>query len=584
MNNRYSVLIDSDNEEKEKPSNTKDHKQRNDKDNKYKTTNTHKHIPNKYIQQLNYIIKHNGITDYTEQQNDKNASVETCSESKRRKLYFTNFPKNVHISKVSNMLSDIKLSQSVRGGVIPINYIFLPIEKETLCANIFFLTRHSKGMLSDFGGLINEKEELLNGCYREFSEETFNYSIFTSRNNTICVNSDITSVIFNFIHNSDIVRSIYIYEYFTKDIFTGECETTIKKLYSENYLKYEYLKAYNVINYTVWNSLNIRLLYNQHRKVKINRGEDCSEIDGIVVVSNMLDFCCKSNKSTHDKHSYDNHSSDTNDQKNSTFKIFPPVKKLLQCCKPQDINKINSTFKQFKLDDKYIYMNALYTHNNKTLETKDIQIQSYKDIEKRIGNDIFNHITYINSIYLNSDIDIKNNKIENIHIMDITIKLFNHIIVSNSEFFKKYGVYSIGCTQNNDNDTIQETDINMLKITSCVISHLQNYIYSINNINLQYLDYVFDNNFVDKIPNTSLKEINHWIDNFKHTNIKDMKTIVKTINYPLEYILVYNDKTKNLLDNYNSEINVISNHVSSMLKDVLSVFCKKETVDWLFSV
>ena len=298
--------------------------------------------------------------------NDTN-NFRNLPDYERRKIYFSSLPKNISVfnlkllSGISNNISNNTqvINESIRGGVVPVFRTYISPNDST-CHNLYFLTRHSKAMLSDFGGLINRDEPLLNGCYREFAEETFEYSMFIPRTHCVMLNSTITSVVFNSIINTEILKKIHNHDYF-EEYNDSKC------------VHVEFLKAYQMISMKIWNFHNIRLLYNEHRKVKQNRGESCDEIEGIVVLSDFLKIIQTSEKQfddwtivrntksknygieTKSQYSYNSHihSNSHNNPSNNNFKIFSPIKKLIKNSSISDINKIHSHVSTYNISEKF---------------------------------------------------------------------------------------------------------------------------------------------------------------------------------------------------------------------------------------
>lgn len=512
------------------------------------------------------------------------------NDSERRKIYFSSIPKNVSISNLKTN-SNLQLQDSIRGGVVPVFRTCISANNQITYHNLYFLTRHSKAMLSDFGGLINKDEDLIKGCYREFSEETFEYSMFIPRTHSIILNSNITSVVFNSISNTEILKKIHNHDYY-------------EEIADEKNMPVEFLKAFQMVNMKIWNFYNIRLLYNEHRKIKQYRGEICNEIDGIVVLSDFLKIVQTSERQYDDwtlvrnpkTKSYGIETKTSNSS--SHFKIFSPIKKLVKSCSNSDINKIHSHISTYNINDKFERIVKNYKIDNifSTITNKHIDISNYKTIENCIGYNLHNHILYLNCIY---SYDSKSNMIldENwyferpkIHMLDIVIKFFKYIL---SKYKTTFSEFDVECDVNHEGIQIEEDIYNEIKITACIIIWFNYYVEHINRINRSTLNTVFEKNteLLKKLPNMTFRETYHWMNCLK---LSSLKQTMFEINYPIEYVLgkasseyrceVDKLSQENIVKQYNYEINYVSNHCLYNLRKLLSVFCKEETVEKLFEL
>ena len=526
--------------------------------------------------------------------NDTN-NFRNLPDYERRKIYFSSLPKNISVLNLKllgitnntnntngiqplNITGSNLINESIRGGVVPVFRTYISPNDST-CHNLYFLTRHSKAMLSDFGGLINRDEPLLNGCYREFSEETFEYSMFIPRTHCVMLNSTITSVVFNSIINTEILKKIHNHDYF-------EEYNDSKKVHVE------FLKAYQMISMKIWNFHNIRLLYNEHRKVKQNRGESCNEIEGIVVLSDFLKIIQNSEKQFEEwtivrNTKSRNYGIETKSHTNSTnnnFKIFSPIKKLIKNSSISDINKIHSHVSTYNISEKFEKIAKNYNIDifSKILNDS-IDISNYKRIETFIGLNLHNHILYLNCIYSNEKNLLHNSKwdIESpkIHIMDIMIEYFKYIISKHETLFSEFDI----CVNSETNINIDEPIEVEIKIMACLIVWMSYYIEHINRINRSVLTTIFDKHtdLLKKLPNMTFKETYHWMNCLK---LSSLKQTMYDINYPVEYVLgkyEHEFRTEGIIKQYNREINYVSNYCFYNLEKILSVFCKKETIKQL---
>ena len=524
--------------------------------------------------------------------NDTN-NFRNLPDYERRKIYFSSLPKNISVFNLklsgvgNNSGITTQINESIRGGVVPVFRTYISANDST-CHNLYFLTRHSKAMLSDFGGLINRDEPLLNGCYREFAEETFEYSMFIPRTHCVMLNSTITSVIFNSIINTEILKKIHNHDYFEE---YNDSKT----------VHVEFLKAYQMISMKIWNFNNIRLLYNEHRKVKQNRGESCDEIEGIVVLSDFLKIIQTSEKYFDDwmivrntksknygietkSHYIGSNNYNNYTQTNNNFKIFSPIKKLIKNSSISDINKIHSHVSTYNMSEKFekIVKNYNIDIFSKILNNS-VDISNYKIVETFIGMNLHNHILYLNCIYSNEKNLLHESKWDKespkIHIMDIMIEYFKYIIVKHETLFSQFDVYVNSETNLDINETVQVE----IKIMACLIVWMSYYIEHINRINRSFLTTIFEKHtdLLKKLPNMTFKETYHWMNCLK---LSSLKQTMYDINYPVEYVLgkyEHEARTETIIKQYNKEINYITNYCFYNLQKLLSVFCKKETIEKL---
>ena len=546
---------------------------------------------------------------------NSSSTYKNLPDYERRKIYFSSLPKNISVLNLK-LSNPENIHDSIRGGVVPVFRTCISNGNEITYHNLYFLTRHSKAMLSDFGGLINRDENLLKGCYREFAEETFEYSMFIPRSHCVMLNSTITSVIFNSTLNTEILKKIHNHDYYDE---IKDCKN----------IEVEFLKAYQVINTKIWNFHNIRLLYNEHRKVKQTRGESCNEIEGIVVLSDFLKIIQNSERqqdewtivrNTKTKHygieTKSNMFQNPNSSINSnSFKIFSPIKKLVRNCSISDINKIHSHVSTYNISDKFEKIAKNYNIDvfSKLMSASNsVNIQSYKNIESIIGLNLHNHILYLNCIYSNNLIDLSSNHLSSktwhlekpkIHIMDIVLNFFKYIIFKYDSLFCEFDIHL-----NSANEIQMDESISTeIKIMACIIVWLSYYIEHINRINRSILNNIFEKHteLLKKLPNMTFKETYHWMTCLK---LSSLKQTMYDINYPVEYVIgklddkydkdnnksmfeykEYNrhssyKEQEEIIKQYNREINYVSNYCIYNLKELLKVFCKEDTVNKIFHI